>query len=79
MVLHGRDLEAGLAQNLVGAANLLDVVVRHAHALHLARPEQRYQPRRPALHVHRVVNPVDVDVVQPHALHRGQRHLLHRS
>ena len=27
VVLHGRDLEAGLAQNLVGPLNLLDVVV----------------------------------------------------
>ena len=78
MVLDSRYLETCLAQNLVGTTDFGDVVVRRTHTFHLARLEQGYQPRRPALHVHRIVNPVDVDVVQSHALQRGICHLLHR-
>ena len=43
MVLHGTHLEACLTEDFVGTLNLLDVMVRHAHALHLARLQQGNQ------------------------------------
>ena len=77
MVLHGTHLEACLAEDFIGTLNLLDIVIRHAHALHPTRLQQWNQSWCPTLHVHRVVNPVDIDIVTVHTLDRGIGHLLH--
>ena len=75
MVLHGAHLESCLAQNLIGPADFLDIVVRNAHLAHLSALKQGNEPRSPALHVHRIMNPVHVDVIQTHALQGCIGHL----
>ena len=77
MILHRGHLESGLAEDLVGSADLLDVVVGDTHLAHLARLKQGDQPRGPALHIHRVVDPVHIDVVKAHTLQGGLRHPGH--
>ena len=68
MVLNSRHLEASFAQDFIGTFNLLDVMVGDTHAFHLTVLEQRNQPWCPALYIHGIMNPVDVDVTAAHAL-----------
>ena len=77
MVLHGAYLESCLAEDFIGTADFPDVVVGNTHLAHLAAMKQRDKSRSPALHVHRIVNPVHVDVIQPHAFQGGFGHLNH--
>ena len=77
MVLHGRDAQAFGGQDVVGALDLRKVVVRHAYRFDLAAFRERNQQRRPSLHVHRVVYPVQVDHVGVQALFAAVDHLLH--
>ena len=77
VVLYGRNLESGFAQDFIGAADLIDVVIGDTNFTHLAGLEQGNQPRSPTFHIHRVVDPIHVDIIQPHPLQGGLGHLGH--
>ena len=77
VILHGTYLEAGLTQDFIRSADFLDIVVGDTHFAHLALLEQRNQPRCPAFHIHRVVDPVHIDIFQSHAIQGCFGHLYH--
>nr|WP_255357219.1 hypothetical protein [Sciscionella sp. SE31] len=75
VVLDCLHVEAGVAEDLVGESDLGHVVVRDADVLDPAALQQRDQEWRPAGHVGRIVDPVQIHIVRSHSVEALVQHV----
>ena len=77
VVLHGGQTDPFRRENLFRPPDLCQIVVGDPHTADLAAFDERDEPRRPALDIRRIVNPVHVDVIGPETRETAFAHCRH--
>ena len=75
MVLYCRYVYTFRRKDFFGTLDLGEVMVGHADVLHFSALYQCRHVGRPAFHIRRVMNPVDVDVVRIEAREASGKHI----
>ena len=77
MVLHGGDMHSLFGKDLFRTLDLCKVVVGDTHTLYLTAFYETGEERGPLLHIRRIVNPVDVDIVRAESFKAAVKHILY--
>ena len=78
MVLHSGNMHSLFGKNLFRTLDLCKVVVGDTHTFYLAVFHEVGKERSPPLHIRRIVNPVDVDIVRAETFETATQHIFYR-
>ena len=77
MVLHGGDMHSLFRKNLFRTFDLREVVVGDTYTFYLAAFHETGEERGPLLHIRRIVNPVNVDIICAEPFEAAAQHILY--